>query len=231
MTQALIPLVVALIALAGVGFTAIVTWSISQRRIAADHITAERAKWRDRIRVQALLVHDAILSNDAIALSRLRDEFRALLNPFDPEDRKILNGIKVVEPTKVREEEAERFARQISLLLKHDWDRAKLEAGFFLGRWTLTVKRWGLDWTCGKRGERREQNGLRWYEKYKVRPVRTPVLIVLVGLGFLILLAGAQWAAGGCERLDEGRAVFGRTGELGTDTWRSNLFRRDMALI
>ena len=196
MTEALVPLFVALITLSGVGFTAIVTWSISQRRIAADHITAERAKWRERIRAQALLVHDAILSGDAFALSRLKEEFRALLNPFDPEDRKILNRIEVVERPKAREEEAERFARQISLLLKHDWDRAKLEAGFFLGRWTLTVKRWGLDWARGRQGERREQSGFRWYEKYEIRPVRTPILIGLVDFGILALLAGALWVTG-----------------------------------
>lgn len=196
MTEALVPLVVALVTLSGVGFTAVVTWSISQRRISADHITAERAKWREKIRAQALLVHDAILRGDATALSRLRSEFRALLSPFDPEDMKILDTMKVVDP-KVREKRAQRFARQISLLLKHDWDRAKLEAGFFLGRWTLTVNRWGLDWACGIRGERRELSGLRWYEKYKIRPIRTPVLVVLVGLGFFTLLAGAQWVVGG----------------------------------
>ena len=195
MTEALVPLVVALITLTGVGFTAVVTWSISQRRIAADHITAERAKWRERIRAQALLVHNAILDDDAIALSRLKNEFRALLNPFDPADRKILDSIEVSKPRNLGEMEAEEFARQISLLLKHDWDRAKLEAGFFLGRWTLSVNRWGLEWACGKGGQRRARDGLRWYEKYKIRPVRTLVLIVVADFGFLALLGGSLWIA------------------------------------
>ena len=196
MKESLIPLVIAFVTLMGVGSTAVVTWSISQRRIAADHVTGERAVWREKIRAQALLVHDAIRGGDNVALARLKNEFGALLNPFDPEDRKIVDSIEVEERGEAREGRAEEFARRVSLLLKHDWDRAKLEAGFFLARWTLAVKRGKLDWASGKDSERRERSGLRWYEKYKIRPVRTPVL-VLVGLGFLALAEGALWVASG----------------------------------
>ena len=35
------------------------------------------------------------------------------------------------ESRQERQERTEEFAGRISLLLKHDWERAKLEAGFF----------------------------------------------------------------------------------------------------
>ena len=198
MTEQLVTLVVAVITLTGVGLTAVVTWLIAQRRIAVEHVTAERAKWREKIRTQALLVHDAILCGNAAAVVRLKCEFRALLNPFDPEDHKLLECMKVDESPNAHKTTAEDFTRQVSLLLKHDWDRAKLEAGFFLGRWTLDAKRWGLDWALGKSGERRAREGLRWYEKHKVRPVRTTVLlIVILGVGLIACLAVGLLAAGG----------------------------------
>ena len=164
----------AVFTLMGVVITALVTWLIAQRQIVVKHVTAERAKWRRRIRVQALKVHDAILYEDEAAVGRLRSEFIALLNPFDCDDQAILDCITVDEP---RQGRADEFASRISLLLKHDWERAKLEAGFFLRRWVLDAKRRPFKRADGESGKRRACKRLWWWKKYKIRPLQGPPVI------------------------------------------------------
>ena len=179
-------IILAVITLIGVVITAFVTWLIAQRQILAQHVTAERAKWRKNVRAQALKVHDAILCGDADKLRRLQSEFRALLNPFDCQDQAILDCMTVDESSKKRPERAEKFARRISLLLKHDWERAKLEAGFFLFRWLLKPKRLPLDWRDGGGCMRSVCRELRWGERYKIRTSGVLVLsiagVVIVGI-------------------------------------------------
>ena len=169
----------AIITLAGVALAACVTWLIAQRRIVVQHVTAERAKWRETIRELTLRVHDAIRYGKRERLERLICEFRVLLNPFDADDRAILDCMDVGGPDELGADRADEFAKRISLLLKHDWDRAKLEAGFFLARWLLKAKRWPLTWDAGKSGKRRKRKGLRWWEKYEIRPLRTLLLLVI----------------------------------------------------
>ena len=83
----------AILTLVGVALTAFVTWHIAQRRILMENVTAERAKWRNRVRAQALEVHDAISGRNVAKIQRLHAEFTALLNPFDCHDREILRCI------------------------------------------------------------------------------------------------------------------------------------------
>ena len=134
-------IVVAIIALAGIIFTAIVTWFIAQRQIIIKNVTEERAKWRDRIRKQALKAYDAILCGDNRKCLRFQSEFRALLNPLDCYDNMILCCMTAEGTYEDRQQRAKAFSEQISLLLKHDWERAKLESGFFLRRWMIEAKR------------------------------------------------------------------------------------------
>ena len=110
--------------------TAFITWLIAAKRIFIENITQERAKWREKVRAGALLVHDAMIERKKEDLDRHRNEFRALLNPFDCEDMDILQCIKLPQ----QGDElvlAEEFSDRIARLLKHDWDRAKLEAKYF----------------------------------------------------------------------------------------------------
>ena len=110
--------------------TAFVTWLIAGKRIVIENITQERAKWRGKVRARALLVHDAMIKRNREDLDRHRNEFRALLNPFDCEDMGIVQCIEL--PQQGGElEQAEEFASRIARLLKHDWDRAKREAKYF----------------------------------------------------------------------------------------------------
>ena len=135
------PILTATITVLGVIATAFVTWLIAQRQITAKHVTAERAKWRKRIRRQSLKAHDAIVWGNTQKIFRLQNEFRALLNPSDCKDRKILCYMSAEGSYSQRQARAKQFSEQIALLLKHDWERAKLEAGFFVFRWILEARR------------------------------------------------------------------------------------------
>ena len=186
-------IVVAVFALIGVLLTVLVTWSVAQRRIAAEHVTRERAKWRHKIRVQALKVHDAILCGEAATVGRLQSEFRALLNPFDPHDQAILKCIAVVESYEERKMKADEFSRRISLLLKHDWERAKLEAGLLSWNWMWKPERVQLERTCGKNGEHCAWKELPRCQKYEVRKLRAlafAAAALTVGIFACLLTAG-----------------------------------------
>ena len=105
-------------------FISVVT---SERRIAIENVTQERAKWRDRIRETSARAHKAIISNAKTEeFSTLRCEFALLLNPFDSNDQAILKNIS--PGVTDAEAHAFDFIMRVSLLLKHDWERAKFEA-------------------------------------------------------------------------------------------------------
>jgi len=106
----------------------LVTLRNSERKIQIENITQERAKWREKIRSHALLVHKAAYSNDATALSELHLTFSHLLNPFDPEDTAILDAIRRLSGIQNPELRLPEFTKRIAYLLKHDWERAKYEA-------------------------------------------------------------------------------------------------------
>lgn len=107
---------------------AIVAAWTAQRKISIENITQDRRAWREKIREKTLSVHDALISRDQKSLNRLRIEFRTILNPIDDDDKEIVKCIALPEEGKELES-AEEFAKRIALLLKHDWERVKLEAG------------------------------------------------------------------------------------------------------
>lgn len=110
---------------------AIVAVWTAQRKISIKNITQDRRAWREKIREKALSVHDALISRNQESLNRLRIEFRTILNPIDDDDNEIVKCIALPEEGKELER-AEEFAKRIALLLKHDWERVKLEAGPFI---------------------------------------------------------------------------------------------------
>lgn len=107
------------------GFVA--AWT-AQRKIGIENITQDRRSWREKVREKSLTIHDAMISRDKESLDKLRVEFRAILNPKDEDDGGIISCISLPEEGKELAR-AEEFAERIALLLKHDWERVKLEAG------------------------------------------------------------------------------------------------------
>ena len=187
-----ISILAALIGLLAGIISALATWSIAERRIAVENVTAERAKWRKNIRAQALKAHRAILRGDEARLRSLKSEFRALLSPFDAEDRQVLERLTANGTRKKRKKRAKKFDRQISLLLKHDWEGAKLEAGSFLRRWTLEAKRHELGCDTRKGCRCRVKKDLSWRDKYRIRRVQAAVLGVSLIVA-LFIVACVLW--------------------------------------
>ena len=107
---------------------ALVTLRSSERKIEIENVTQERAKWREKIRLNALEVHRASVANNAPKLSELHLTFEHMLNPLDSEDNGILASICRLNCLAESKAELAEFSKRIALPLKHDWDRAKLEA-------------------------------------------------------------------------------------------------------
>jgi hypothetical protein len=112
--------------IAGIVAAYVAFWN-AERKITIDNITKERAKWREKIRETALEVHKAIISGNKEQVAELKSRFRLLLNPEDEEDNKILKLICIKDENE-RDEKGEMFSICVSYLLKHDWERAKLES-------------------------------------------------------------------------------------------------------
>ena len=118
---------------------AISAQAVTQRRIQMTNVTQERAKWRDKIRCLVPEVHEVIMMADdpnrRKQLQKYKNIFRTLLNPIDPEDKKIIKIIDPDDPDYRSQQQAKEFGERISLLLKHDWERAKEEVKHPLFQW------------------------------------------------------------------------------------------------
>jgi hypothetical protein len=105
--------------------TAYATRAHTERTIYADNITKERAKWRERIR--KIISHYPDASENE--RSTMRRELVTRLNPFHAEDLKLIEALKNANSSNDTE-----ISIRASLLLKHDWERAKEEAKPFWNR-------------------------------------------------------------------------------------------------
>jgi len=104
----------------------------SERKIYIDNITKERAKWRERIR----RISSEYPGADETKKLKLKIELTSRLNPYDPEDIQLLESFR-----SVTSDSAQELSIRISLLLKHDWERAKNEAKPFVIRRINPVRR------------------------------------------------------------------------------------------
>ena len=137
-----------LAAIIGVIIGALSTQAATQRRIQMENVVQERAKWRSRVRCLASEVHKAMMiahfNTRRKKLHELQNRFRAVLNPNDCKDNNIIEAIDSACKCKCenrcnceneREKKADKFGELISLLLKHDWERAKEEVKHPLLQW------------------------------------------------------------------------------------------------
>ncbi|ASA56710.1 hypothetical protein [Vibrio gazogenes] len=137
-------------------FAALVTAFFTRRSheetIALKYITEERAKWREKIKETMVSLNEAVnspqLNGERLSKTRKASTYLKLsLNP-EPEhtiDREILECIKRL----CNEPNYERFCileERVSILLKHDWERAKSEARTPMPSLTLATFMIGLVW-------------------------------------------------------------------------------------
>ena len=119
--------------LAGAIITSIFSLSINNKNIVSQNIIKERAKWRSDIRKISKNISECIVRGDFLKLRLFRDQIQLKLNPIDEEDIKIIRLLDdyIMNHHYFNDSIDKRFTLQISLLLKHDWERAKLESTLF----------------------------------------------------------------------------------------------------
>lgn len=117
----------------------------SERKLVIENITQERTKWREKIREKNLQIHEAHQSKESGKIEAAGAELRLLLNPMDPLDRDILSEIAILKNSESTPQDMERFSIKLSLLLKHDWERAKQETKDAFYKKHKTVKRVAYD--------------------------------------------------------------------------------------
>ena len=100
----------------------------AERKILIENITQERAKWRDKVRTLAVDVHKAAVKGETAKLAELKLSFATSLNPESRVDNLILELIERLKDQKDQQSKLDELSDRISLLLKHDWQRAKKEA-------------------------------------------------------------------------------------------------------
>lgn len=106
----------------------LVTLRTTERKIAIENITQQRQLWRDKVREKALETSKAYKDNDGLKLKELYGEFQLILNPEDSNDKSILDTLWDMQDEDEKGDLTIEFTEKLSLLLKHDWERAKLEA-------------------------------------------------------------------------------------------------------
>lgn len=115
-----------------IGFVGVVLGAIIQKNIndsnnSLKYITDERKKWRDDIRK----ITEKMYSKEPDYMF-IRTKLKIRLNPVDSEDEAIIDKLDSLIDGDFNDRECEiikkDIVKMISKLLKHDWDRAKLEA-------------------------------------------------------------------------------------------------------
>jgi hypothetical protein len=102
-------------------------WINKKNEHFSERVISERQKWREEIRKLSIKIYKIIksqkngsqLTKDNEKLDILRHELALRLNPVDEEDNKILKFIE--------ERDARQFEIAMQSLLKHDWERSKIE--------------------------------------------------------------------------------------------------------
>lgn len=124
----------AVIGMVGVVIGAIIAaWGtryVVDRQVLIKNVTEERAKWRERIRSLAAELEDAARTDDARRLAVIHTSIKLSLNPDDVRDQQIVSLIRQAsEKPQCRLEHVDDAVSLLARVLKHDWQRAKVEAG------------------------------------------------------------------------------------------------------
>lgn len=108
----------------GITSAVVSVWGLS-RNIKHKSVIEERQKWRDTLRT---LVPDLVSETDKDSQVKIRDSIALRLNPYEDEDCIRLIDEFIANPSRGS---ADAIVAQFQSLLKRDWERAKIEAGFW----------------------------------------------------------------------------------------------------
>lgn len=109
----------------GVITSAIVSiWGLS-RNIKHKSVIEERQKWRDTLRT---LVPQLLSETEKSSRQKVRDSIALRLNPYEDGESVRLVDEFIANPSR---DAADAVVAKFQDLLKRDWERAKIEAGFW----------------------------------------------------------------------------------------------------
>jgi hypothetical protein len=99
----------------------------ADKNVRIENITKERKAWRDRMRELVLQANDAFHKRESRKISMVEAELIVRLNPNDANDWQIVESIRELRKGWDNKLLVE-FNDRMALLLKHDWERVKIEA-------------------------------------------------------------------------------------------------------
>lgn len=105
-----------------------VTLRTSERNISIENITKQRQVWRDKIRSLTININSSYSKHEHATIKLYYTELQLLLNPDDDNDKDILDTVWGMQEEEFIENLDIELSEKVALLLKHDWERAKLEA-------------------------------------------------------------------------------------------------------
>lgn len=105
-----------------------VTLRSNDRKIAAENIIQQRQMWREKIRSISVKICSSYTSNEYHQIPKYYVELQLLLNPTDPDDIDILETVWSMKEAGSGEKLDIVLGEKLALLLKHDWERAKVES-------------------------------------------------------------------------------------------------------
>jgi hypothetical protein len=118
--------------------TAYFTKLINDKKNIIENVVKERKKWRDRIREIVQETSDIFEHKSIADLNNIKSQLTVLLNPMDKSDIAILESLnKIKESWEINA--LEEFNDRVSYLLKHDWDRVKIETNTSVSYQSLLV--------------------------------------------------------------------------------------------
>ncbi|HFG1962967.1 hypothetical protein [Vibrio cholerae] len=101
------------------------------KSIIIHNVTQERQKWREKIRDLVVDINENSIAGNWKKVTEARAQFQVLINPYDKNDKDIINRLISLEVNKQTSTLVE-INDSISRLLKHDWERVKKETTFFI---------------------------------------------------------------------------------------------------
>lgn len=130
-----------LYALIGTIFAALIAALAAIRTVhinfKSKNVSEERIKWRERVRyLTRIIVSNEDISRKKIAVLELETRF----NPCDTFDQELINFARYVSESECKFGK-DVFVRLISIYLKYDWERCKLDAYFFKCVYYVSVKK------------------------------------------------------------------------------------------
>lgn len=110
----------------------VVAYNTARATSYSKDVIEERQKWRERIRCLTIEAAGLIRNKQTTNQSyeKIYSEFNIRLNPNSDEDNAILAALREGKTTPSELTSAKLLA-QVARLLKHDWERAKVEANIF----------------------------------------------------------------------------------------------------